>query len=185
MEHINSDKSREIGEHKQCISSLMHPPRFLDYHRRCHSPVSYPETCTYHLHYDSAPTDCCSATSFMHHLSTRGVTMLLLGFIAVAVPIIISVKQRKDLSIGIAGVGEDEPGMDCDGDDESPPPFESLGIHLIEVLGLRSLLGRFEGFLASVSDLFSELVLVSLVCCPIGFYYFGYALLSRVMPKVR
>ena len=174
------------------LTPTHHRNRFLDYHRRCHSPVSCPETCTYHLRYDSAPTDCCSATSFMHHLSTRGVTMLVLGFIAVAVPIIISVKHQKDTRVGGEGMQQAPAGQlqqeHDDGCDDlaavEPAPFESLGIHLVTMMGLRARLNRFEVMLSYIAEHVSEPVLVSLVCCPIGFYYFGYALLSRVMPKV-
>lgn len=118
--------------------------------------------------------------------------MLVMGFIAVAVPIIISVKHQKDVRVG----GEDrqqtpagqqqEKFEDCCDDFAAvdPAPFESLGIRLVAMLGLHVPLDRFKVMLASVADLVSEPVLVSLVCCPIGFYYFGYALLSRFMPKV-
>ena len=154
--------------------------RFLDYHRRCHDPVTYPDTCTYYYHYNSQPADCCSATSFVHHLFTRGMTMLIVALIAVGVPIIVSIKHKSEMRVD-GGGHPSTPGHLEDAPVE-PRPLSSLGIHTS--LGLESLYMQMETCLEFVAVHVSESLLVSLVCVPIGFYYFGYALLSRVMPRV-
>lgn len=63
-------------------------------------------------------------------------------------------------------------------------PLEALGIPLVSVWGMVPLLQHMEERLEDIARNVDESVLVSLVCIPIGLYYMGFSLLSRVMPKV-
>ena len=133
--------------------------------------------------------------------------MLLVGLIAVGVPIIISIKHKREMKVESRGGYSPH----CHQEDDvpvEPRPLSSLGIHA-SILGeiwsrsvqqqistssylssiftgfLESYFIKLESILEYVADHVSESMLVSLVCLPIGFYYFGFALLSRVMPRVR
>ncbi|GAX81434.1 hypothetical protein CEUSTIGMA_g8864.t1 [Chlamydomonas eustigma] len=179
---------------------------FLDFHRRCNRPLTYPETCSYFFQCNQnymnitstgpllqacradTVAHCCSASSFLHHMTTRGVFMLVVGVIAVLVPILISLKHRKEVK-GESDERETTLNEERGNDEQDAAeyqllPFEACGVHILAALGLRGPFREAEAMLSTAADYVSEFLLVSVVCFPIGFYYFGYSLLSRVMPKI-
>ena len=161
---------------------------YLDYNRRCNNPSVYPDTCTFLIFCDEnescpSPTHCCSIITFFHHLVTRGLLMLIAGTIAVSVPVIMAVKMKLE-KIEAATIMCRSKSTPADRTYIEDPPLDSLGFNILRLTNTEDAVLLFEKWMESISGMVNESILVSLVCVPIGFYYFGHSLLSRVMPKV-
>jgi hypothetical protein len=108
--------------------------------------------------------------------------MLLVGAIAVSVPVIMSIKQRKENIEASTILSRTKSEAEASTHVEDPP-FNSFGFDILRLTNTEGAVMALEKWLEGISVMVNESILVSLVCVPIGFYYFGHSLLCRVMPK--
>lgn len=82
------------------------------------------------------PENCCGLVSSIHHLFTRGIVMLLSGIIAVSVPVIMTIKDRR-AAIEAAKIinrfarSKLSQGQIDELDFHHDTPFETLGFDLL------------------------------------------------------